>query len=141
MSNHWSVVSLDGIIKLQRVRDYRIHFQVHIYITFQYLTFHTYCTHTSHTHTLTHTHSHITHSHTHTHTLTHHTLTHSQSSYAVCNLPPTRRICAPKCQIWDCSKVSKKCTKRKHLSKVNHTMHWSEIFVCSVVCCGGTYLV
>ena len=94
--DHWNVESLDGIIKQQRVRDYRIHFQVHIYITFQYLTFHTYCTHTSHTHTLTH-----------------HTLTHSQGSHAICNLPPTRRICAPKCQIWDRPKVSKKMYNEK----------------------------
>ena len=102
-----NVGSLDGIIKQQRVSDYRIHFQSS-HITAQYLTFHT-CTHTSHT-------------------LTHHThsLTHSQGPHAVCNLPPTRRICDPKRQIWDRPKVSKKmnkCTRRKHLSKVHHTLY------------------
>ena len=53
-----NVGSLDGIIKQQRVSDYRIHFQSS-HITAQYLTFHT-CTHTSHT--LTHSHTHTSHS-------------------------------------------------------------------------------
>ena len=96
-----NVVSLDGIIKQQRVSDYRIHFQVPISQPNISLS----------THTLTH--------HTHSH------ITHTQGSHAVCNLPPTRWICGPKCQIWDRPKVSKKmnkCTRRKHLFKVHHTL-------------------
>ena len=103
-----NVGSLDGIIKQQRVSDYRIHFQVPISQPNISLS----------TPALTHTHT-----HTHTsHTLA---LTHSQGSYAVCNLPPTRWICGPKCQIWDCPNVSQKmnkCTNRKRLSKVHHTL-------------------